>query len=108
MLASDDLAQMQSDLADVRADREEAITLRRGANTLGAQAVRVARLGGQGREADSPGAQQSVGRVVVVGSTTLDIQPGDRFNDENGVLYEVVVVRPNRGAAVIAEAKMVE
>jgi hypothetical protein len=108
MLASDDLAQMQSDLAQVRGDREETITIRRGSNTLSAQTVRIARLGGQGREADSPGAQQSVARVVVLGATTLDIQPGDRFNDDNGVLYEVVAVRPNRGAAVIAEARVVE
>lgn len=107
MLGSDDLAQMQSDLARVRGDREESITVRRGSQTLAAQDVRIARAGGQGREMESPGAQESVGRVVILGATTLDIQPGDRFNDENGVLYEVVAVRPHRDAAVIAEARMV-
>jgi hypothetical protein len=108
MLNGEDWAQMQADLAAVRVDNEVSITIRRGNTTLPAQTVRVARAGGaQGREQDSEGAQQVVGRVVVLGPTTFDVAPGDRFTlDEN--LYEVAFVRPNRRAAMIAEAEVIE
>jgi len=43
-----------------------------------------------------------------MGGVDLDIEPGDRFNDAGGVLYQVVLVRPNRAASVVAEAEMVE
>jgi hypothetical protein len=36
------------------------------------------------------------------------VQPGDRFTDPDGNLYEIVFVRPNRRAAVVAEANMIE
>ncbi|MCL4295680.1 MAG: hypothetical protein KJ077_08130 [Anaerolineae bacterium] len=109
LLNSDDLAQMRSDLAEVRGDRETSIVIRRGSTTLAAQPVRIAGAGSaQGREADGDASQEVRGRVVVLGGITLDIQPGDRFNDENGVLYVVSFVRPNRSAAVIAEAEAVE
>jgi hypothetical protein len=37
----------------------------------------------------------------------LDVQPQDRFTVD-GVLYEVILVRPNRTAATVAEARLVE
>lgn len=95
-------------IAQVVADNSQSITLRRGATTLAAQSVRIARVGGSGRTAQSAEAQESKGRVVIVGSTSLDIEPGDRFTDSAGVLYTVVIVRPNRRAAVIAEAEVIE
>jgi hypothetical protein len=107
LLGSDDLTQMAGDLAEVRGDNQVSVVIRRGGSALGAQSVRVARMGGQGQERDSAGAQQAVGRVVVLGGLTLDIQPGDRFT-VSGILYEVTFVRPNQDAAVIAEAKAVE
>ena len=107
LLGSDDLTQMAGDLAEVRGDNEVSVVIRRGGSTLDAQNVRVARMGGQAVERDSQGAQQVVGRVVVLGGMTLDIQPADRFT-VNGILYEVTFVRPNQDAAVIAEAKAVE
>jgi hypothetical protein len=53
------------------------------------------------------GTQQAQGRVVVMGGTGLDIQAQDRFT-VGGVLYEVVLVRPNRTVMVAAEARLVE
>lgn len=108
LIGSGELAQMAADLVEVRDDNGESIVIRRGDSTLSAQTVRIARLGSQGRAQEGQATQQSEGRVVVLGSTTLDIQPGDRFNDANGALYQVVLVRPNRTAAVVAEATLVE
>jgi hypothetical protein len=48
-------------------------------------------------------AQESTGRVVL-GNTSLDLQPEDRFNDGAGNVYRVLAVRPNRRAGIIAEA----
>ncbi len=112
MLGSDDVAQMQSDLAVVRGDRSESIVIRRGHGAglveLPAQVVRLARVVSQGRESESAGASQAEGRAVILGMTNLDIQIGDRFNDGNGTLYEVVFIRPNRSVATMAEARIVE
>jgi hypothetical protein len=103
-----DWDQAAADLALVRQDNEVNITIRRGDTTLNPQPVRIARAGGaQGRERDSEGAQQVVGRVVVLGSKTLDVQPGDRFTLD-GSLYQVAFIRPNRRAAVVAEAEIIE
>jgi len=102
-----DWTQAAADLAVVRGDNEVSLTIRRGGTTLDAQAARIARTGG-GSVAQDGQARESRGRVVVLFGTDGDVQPGDRFNDGDGVLYEVVVVRPNRRAAVVAEAEMVE
>jgi hypothetical protein len=107
MLTAADWAQMQADLAAVRGDNEVSITIRRGDETLDAQAVRIAGAGSVSQTRDSAGAQQATTRVVVLGATTLDVQPGDRFTVA-GVLYQVVFVQPNRRAAVVAEAEAVE
>ena len=109
MLSAADWTQMTADLAAVRGDNAVSIVIRRGATTLAAQSMRIARINNSGqRVAGSAAAVESRGRVVVLGGTTLDIQPGDRFNDGAGVLYRVVVVRPNRRAGVMAEAELVE
>lgn len=105
-----DRAVMRLDLLGMRDDNPTEITIRRGGATLDAQTVRIARLGGQGREtsANDGSTAQSEGRVVIVGGVTLDIQVDDRFNDAHGVLYEVVFVRPNRTVVVVAEATVVQ
>lgn len=99
---------MAADLAEVRGDNEIEVILRRGDTTLPAQPVRVARQGSFSQQRDSDGGQAVRGRVVVLGGTDFDVQAGDRFNDGAGVLYEVSFVRPNRRAAVVAEAEAVE
>lgn len=84
------------------------ISFRRGTVTLAAQTVRVERRGqGLARTEDSAGAQQAITTVVILGSTTLDIQVDDRFT-LGGVLYQVIFVNPNRRAATQAEAQAIE
>jgi hypothetical protein len=107
VLSEADWTQMQADLAAVRGDNEVQVVVRRGEETLDAQAVRIARVGSMSQQRDSAGAQQTSGRVVLLGATTFDVQPGDRFT-VGDVLYRVVFVRPNRRAAVVAEAEAVE
>jgi len=103
-----DWTQAAADMAAVREENEISITIRRGDVTLDAQDVRVARRRGQGRQSQGDRTQESRGRVVVMGGTSLDVQPEDRFSDDAGVLYRVVLVRPNRRAAVIAEAEVIQ
>lgn len=103
-----DWTQAAADLGAVRADNTQSITLRRGATTLAAQSVRIARMGGGGNVQQDGQARASKGRVVVLFGTTGDVQPGDRFNDSTGLLYEVALVRPNQRAAVVAEAEVVQ
>jgi hypothetical protein len=107
VISSDDLTQMQADLQAVRDDNPVSITIRRGSSELAAQTVRVARIGGQALVSTGTGTQESKSRVIVVGSTSLDIQPGDRFTVASR-LYEVNFIRPNRTVATVAEAYAVE
>lgn len=107
MIGGDDLAQMRANLLEVRDDRTASIVFRRGETTLAAQSVRIARTGGVGQRSDSAGGQESRGQVVILGATSLDIQPGDRFT-EGGRLYRVILVRPNRSVMTAAEAELVE
>lgn len=101
--------QIATDIEKLIAGNPTTITIRRGTSgTLAAQIVRLERPGAWGRERDGSGTQQSVGRVIVIGKTDLDIRIGDRFNDAGGVLYEVTFVRPNRLACVQAEARAIE
>jgi len=108
MITAGDLARMQADLAAIRQDNEIQIVIRRGQTTLAMQPVRLARQGGTGQTQTSAGGQEARARVVVVGGTDFEVQPGDRFNDAAGHLYRVILVRPNRRAAVVAEAELVE
>jgi hypothetical protein len=106
MLDAGDWAQMTADLVAVRGDNEASITIRRGATTLAAQDVRVAGASA-GRTASGEFSQEARGTVTVLGGTTFDVAPEDRFN-VNGLLYRVVAVRTNRRAAVMATAELVE
>lgn len=109
MINADDITQMTADVAEIRADNPVSIVLRRGSTTLAAQTVRVVLTGSAtDRVQESDAAQESRGQVVVIGPTTFNVQPGDRFNDAAGVLYEVTFVHPNRLAAIRAEARAVE
>lgn len=94
-------------LAAIRDDNAVNIALKRGATVLPAQTVRVARMASMGQVQDGGGVQQATGRAVVLGATTLDIRTGDRFVMES-TLYEVTLVRPNRRAATVAEAKVIQ
>lgn len=99
---------MAADLLAVRDDNAVIVPFKRAGVVLPAQTVRVARMGmGQGQQVDAGNVQQASSRMVVLGAVDLDIRPGDRFAVE-GNIYEVVLVRPNRRAATVAEAKMVQ
>jgi hypothetical protein len=106
MLSTADWTRMQADLAAVRGDNPVSITIRRGATTLAAQTVRVARTNSQGAMSAGDKSDEHRGKVVILGGTTLDIAPEDRFTVA-GILYRVIVVRPNKKAAVVAEAESV-
>jgi len=108
VLTDADRARMRADLTAIRDDRAVNIVIRRNGVMLTAQTVRIARSG-QGRSlvSDSDGLQAAVGMVTVLGATTLNIQPGDRFTAAT-VLYEVIAVHPHRDAGIMAEARMVQ
>jgi hypothetical protein len=106
MLSSGDLTQMQSDNLSIIDDNDTSIVIRRGANTLAAQTVRVARKSA-GSKTDSLGAQENKARVIVAGDTSFDVQPDDRFTND-GILYRVTFVLPNKTAGVVAEAEAVQ
>lgn len=96
---------LRTELLRVRADNAVSITIRRGATTLDAQTVRIARLAQQAAVVGS-NLESTLQRVVVMGDTDLDVEVGDRFTT-GGDLYEVTAVRPNRLSAVVAEARLV-
>ena len=107
MGSAGDWARISEAMAVIREMNAVDIVLRRGTTTLGALRVRIERQGTQARSADSAGAAQASGVVVILGAIDLDIQPQDRFT-LNGQLYEVTLIRPNRLAATQAEARVVE
>jgi hypothetical protein len=107
MLTQNDREAMAADLAAIRGDNEVDLLIRRGNDTLPYQPARIAGLGGSAAEKNGQGGQETRSRVMVLGGTDLDIQTGDRFTT-TGVLYRVTFVRPNRLAAVVAEAEAVE
>src|SRR3990172_1373648 len=85
-MTADDWTRMRADFTAVRDGNPVSIALRRGATTLAAQTVRVARSGNQARLAASAGAEQATMTVVILGDVTLDIQPGDRCGQDAGGL----------------------
>lgn len=107
MLTAGDIAQMRADLTEVVADSGEAITIRRGGDTLPPQTVRVERRGGGRRFFSEPGSEERRADGIVVGGVTLDIAVGDRFQ-AGGRLYRVTFVRSNVIMGVQAEVELVE
>lgn len=85
----------------------EAIVIRRGAATLASQNVRLTRPQSP-RTVAVEGGRSMRQNILVTGGTSLDIAVGDRFNDQNGTLYEVVFVRPNRQIDTVAEAEAIQ
>lgn len=108
VITSSDREHIAADLLEIRNDNPTTVSFRRGSNTLDPQVVRIARRGGSAGVQSSDAAEQVRGELIVIGVPSLDIQPGDRFNDTNGVLCEVVFVRPNRRERTEAEAKIVQ
>lgn len=107
LMTSGDWAAMQADLTAVRDDNAVSITIRRGATTLAAQSVRLARAGRANRPLRSEGGTEATTAVTILGAPTLDIQVADRFTVA-GLLYRVDYVNPNRRVRTEAEATAVQ
>lgn len=102
-----DWSELATALAEVRDENATSITLRRGATTLAAQSVRIAQAGRQAARLATGELEAAVFEMTILGGTTLDIQPEDRFT-VNSVLYEVSAVAANERAGVRARARMVQ
>lgn len=107
LLTDTDRAAMRADLLAVRDDNPVNIALRRGATTLAPQTVRIAKMQSQSQRKGADGIVHSEQRVIVHGALTLNVQLGDRFTVD-GDLHEVDFIRPNRVAAIVAEARVIE
>jgi hypothetical protein len=87
--------------------RQVDVVLRRGSTTLAAQSMALALPTSRGaREGRSAGAAGAQADVVLWGAPTLNIAVGDRFTWD-GVACEVVLVRPGRTLATVAEAVLI-
>ena len=108
MMTAADWVSMSVDFQAIRDHNPATITIRRGSNTLSAQTVRLARMGlAASTRRDAGGIEQSEQRIVILGAVDIDIELGDRFTID-GDLFEVDFIRPNRRAARIAEARIIE
>lgn len=118
MLTAHDRAQMTKALAMVRRDNLQPIVIRRRVFSdvypegtefeLVPQWVRIARLSsGSASASKGEGSEVTRQRCLVVADKNADIQVHDRFNDENGSLYIVNAIRPNRLVQLSAEAEVV-
>ena len=85
------------------------ITVRRAGVDLDAQTVRLLQQTWppRGREAGSAGGEEAEADLVVLGTSSLDIQRGDRFTAESQ-LYEVIYVAPVQSNRVEAMARQVQ
>jgi hypothetical protein len=97
---------MQSALLAIRDDRPASIVITRADETLDAQTVRIARIA-RGRTFQSGQGREQRADIVVLGDVNFDVQVNDNFTDD-GTLYKIVFVRPNRDSAVVAEATAVQ
>lgn len=88
-------AARRGDVAQEIADDATAITIRRGTVTLSSQTVRLLTPSSAGREAAGPGGEQAEADLIVLGTSTLDVQRGDRFA-VGAQWYEVVYVAPEQ------------
>ncbi len=107
MLNANDLAEMKASIEEVMTDHMVSILIRRGEDELPAQNVRVERARSQSMRKEGEASEESRSRILVIGSTELDIQKDDRFNALDG-LYRVTFVRPNRQVSIQAEAELIK
>ena len=98
---------MEDDLTAIRLQNESSIALRRNNSTLSAQSMRVEIAGTRAFRLQSDAARESRQAVFILAAKDADIQNEDRFTLD-GQVYRVVFVQPNKTAATIAEAIVVE
>ena len=80
------------------ADDPTSIVILRGDDDLDAQTVRLMVPSIQPGESGSVGGEQATGQVTVLGTSTFDVQRGDRFL-VGSELYEVIYVAPAQASA---------
>lgn len=85
----------------------EDIVLRRGGNTLASQVARVSKAA-TARTTIASNGRETRQAVLLTGGTSFDVEVQDRFNDQHGILYEVVFVRANRQIDTVAECEAVQ
>jgi hypothetical protein len=93
---------MRNALLAIRDDRPASIVITRNGEELAAQTVRIARVA-RGRTFQSGQGREQRADVIVMGAVDFNVQVNDDFTDE-GTLYRIVFIRPNRDSAVTAEA----
>ena len=92
------------------ADDPTSIVIMRGDADLDAQTVRLLLPRRQPREAGSAGGEEATADLVVLGTSSLDVQRGDRFF-ASSELYEVIYVapeQPSSGERVEAYCRQVQ
>jgi hypothetical protein len=103
-----DWTQAANDMRAIRAENEVSLAIRRGASTtLAAQAMRIEYAGSRGFRLQSDAAREAQQAIFILGEPDMNIQREDRLTFDGHVI-EVVFVQPNRLAATIAEAVVVE
>lgn len=95
------------DMRAIRKDNEVSLTIRRNETTLSAQLMRIEIAGSRAMMAMSDAARQAKQAAYILGEPNMDIAIDDRLT-YNNILLRVVFVQPNRLAATIAEAVVVE
>lgn len=76
-------------------DDSTSITIKRGSSTLDAQTVRLLTPGAQGAELSSAGGEEARADLIVLGTSSLNIQRDDRFL-VSSKLYRVIYVAPEQ------------
>lgn len=102
-----DWTQAAADMREIRAENEVSLAIRRGSSTLTAQLMRIEYAGSRGFRLQSDAARAAKQAVFILGEPDMNIQTDDRLTFDGHVI-EVVFVQPNRRAATIAEAVVVE
>lgn len=84
------------------------ILLARGSTDIAAQTVLIAHDTSRSRDASSAGSGKgSMKTVYLIGDSTFDVEPGDRFK-YNGVAFDVTAVQSDVPGRIRAEAEQVQ
>lgn len=102
-----DWTQAANDMRAIRAENEVSLAGRRGASTLSTQLMRIEYAGTRGYHLQSDAARSAEQAVFILGEPDMNIQREDRYTFDGHVI-EVVFIQPNRLAATIAEAIVIE
>lgn len=97
----------RADMTAIINDNPTTASFRRSSGTVTSQTFRLEIAGPRGMMLQSDAARQAEQAAFILGAYDMDVQIGDRVT-VNDVLFEVVFVQPNRLAATIAEAIVIQ